>query len=236
MPDTPHTLRAFDEDLDQLRASVSELGGRVEAAIASAIDALIHANADMARVVVDGDAQIDALAEQIERDAIRLIALRHPLADDLREVLAALKIANSIERMGDCAANIGQRAELLCDCRRLDQQKIATRMGYTVSAIVTAALDAYVSRSGEAAEAASRRDREVDELYACMFSALVEHMGRQPHDIGTAMHLMFVGQKLERIEDHAAIIARIVHFAVTGEQRGLTAAEPAAHRLGAAAR
>lgn len=218
MRDAPHTLRVFDDDLDQLRAGVSEMGGRAEAAIGDAIAALLQGDEERARGVVEGDARIDALAVEIERDAIRTIALRNPLADDLREVLAALKIAGSIARMGDCARNIAHRVPVLRGCRRMDQLRIVPALQEKVAAMVAAALDGFVRRSAEAALGVLAADEEVDELYACMFRELVGHMTAAPQDIGAGTHLLFVAQKLERIGDHACAIAEIVHFAVTGNQ------------------
>lgn len=215
--DAPHTLTVFDDDLDQLRAAVSEMGGRAEAAIGDAVGALVQGDGERARRVVAGDARIDALGFEIERDAVRMIALRNPLADDLREVLAALKISNSVARMGDCAKNIAYRVPILRDARRLEQLKLVLALEEAVLAQVKAALDAFAARSAQAALEVRAGDDLVDDLYACAFRELVRHMTAHPQDIGAGTHILFVAQKLERIGDHAAGIAEIVRFAATGE-------------------
>jgi phosphate transport system protein len=210
-------LRVIDDDFDQLRALVSEMGGRVETAVHDAICALVQGDAERARAVITGDARVDALALQTEQHAIRMIALRSPLADDLREVLAALKIAALVARIGDCAKNIAYRAEELSDLRKLDQVKILPAMEEAVQAMLKTALDAFASRNTDAAAAVCARDGEVDRLYAAILRALIQHMTAHPYDIGTGTHLLFVAQKLERIADHSVSIAEIVHYAVTGE-------------------
>src|SRR6185436_11445093 len=111
LPAAPHTLSVFDDELEHLRALVCEMGGRVEEAIGEAVAALVHCDGPRARAVLDSDGRIDALAARIEKEAVHLIALRSPLADDLRDVLAAFKIAGIVARMGDCAVNIALRAE-----------------------------------------------------------------------------------------------------------------------------
>lgn len=235
MVQTPHTVRVFDDDLDELRAGVSELGGRVEAAIGAAVGALVQGDEERAREVIDGDSRVDAIAARIERGAICIIALRHPLADDLRDVLAALKIANSIARMGDCAVNVARRVPLLRDCRHPELMRIFGATGEAVAGTVTAALDAFVARDAESALAVRDREIEVDELYAGLFRELVRHMSANPQDIGPGMHLLFAGQKLERIADHARIIADLVHFAATGSRMPPSvAAGPTGAEAGAA--
>jgi len=229
---TPHTLTAFDDDLDQLRAMVCEMGGRVEAAVADAVAALALADADRAHRVVTGDARVDGLAADIERHAIHLIALRSPLADDLREVLSAFKIANLIARMGDCAKNIAHRAIILGAARPLDQVRAIAGMREAVSPMVKGALDAFSTRDAALAARVLEMDDIVDTYHSGIFRALVDHMAAYPDSITAASHLMFVSQKLERIGDHAAAIASMVHFALTG--RTAPGDEPAPPLKGAA--
>lgn len=217
MHEAPHTLSIFDDDLDQLRASVSEMGGRVEASIQESVTALVRGDEEAAQAIVEGDRRIDALAAGIERDALRMIALRMPLAGDLRDVLAALKTSMLVARMGDCTKNIGHRVALVGDCRSGEAIKLIEALEREVSAMVKAALDSFVRRSADTAIQVRDRDGAADEYYACVFREVIAMMQDRPDRIAEAVHLLFVAQKLERIGDHAAGIAEIVHFAATGE-------------------
>lgn len=216
MRDAPHTLSIFDDDLDQLRALVSEMGGRVEASIDDAVTALIQDDGVKARAVIDGDRKIDGLAIDIERQALRTIALRMPVAGDLRDVLAALKISMLVARMGDCAKNIAHRTALIGPCRASAPMKLVRSLADEVSGMVKAVLDAFVRRSPSAAIVVRDGDGTVDDYLACIFHALTDQMRDAPEQIVPATHLLFVAQKLERIGDHASSIAEFIHFAVTG--------------------
>jgi phosphate transport system protein len=215
-----HTLKAFDADLDQLRAVIAEMGGLAEVAIRDATDALTQHDAERAARVVRDDSMIDELELQVERQVVRLIALRAPMADDLREVLAALKIAGVIERMGDYAKTIAKRELLLEDVARIEPLSILPAMAGVVSDMVRDALDAFAARDPEKARAVSLRDPQVDNLYNSMFRALLTHMMENPHTITASSHLLFVAKSLERIGDHATNIAEMVYFAATGELLG----------------
>ncbi len=213
-----HTLTAFDDDLDQLRAVIAEMGGLAEAAIGDAVGALAQHNAERAASVVRNDSRIDEMELEVERQVVRLIALRAPMADDLREVLAALKIAGVIERMGDYAKTIAKREPLLGDVTRIEPLSILPAMAAVVLDMVRDALDAFAARDPEKARSVSLRDPQVDDLYNSMFRALLTHMMENPHTITTSTHLLFVAKSLERIGDHATNIAEMVYFAATGEQ------------------
>ena len=217
MKSAPHTLKIFDEDLELLRALVSELGGCVESAIFDAVAALVQRDEGRARAVLDSHGKIVALAAEVDRRSVQLIALRCPLADDLREVLAALKIAGSIARMGEAARSIARRTELLGTGPRFDQLTSIAGMAQPVLAMVKAALDAFVARDSGAAPRLAEMDDTVDAYNACIFRSLIEEMMRDPRRITAATHLLIVSQKLERTADHAVSIAGQVHFAATGE-------------------
>ena len=217
MTAAPHTLSVFDDELEQLRALVCEMGGRVEAAVGEAVGALVGLDEARAATVVAGDARIDALAARIEVEAVQLIALRAPLADDLREVLAAFKIADLIARIGDCAKNIAHRADLAGDCRGSAPLKSLVNMKDAALAMVKGALDAFTARDPAAAERIAAMDDAVDRYHACISRALVELMAEDPRHIATATQLLFVSQKLERVGDHAVGIAKMVRFAAGSE-------------------
>jgi len=218
MATTGHTVKAFDEDLGQLRALVSEMGGRAEAAITSAITALVNRDLDSAAAIVAGDRKIDLLESEIEKNVVRLIALRAPMADDLREVLAALKIAGVVERMGDYAKNIAKRISTLPDTRGLEAMSVLPSMGAVVTEMVRNVLDAFVARDPDAAVAVSVRDKAVDDFYNSIFRTLLTYMMENPHNITASTHLLFIAKNLERIGDHATNVAEMVYFAATGEQ------------------
>ena len=218
MATTGHTVKAFDEDLGQLRALVAEMGGRAEAALADAIQALVRRDLDAAARIVEDDRRIDALEAEIERQAIRLIALRAPMADDLREVLAAMKIAGVIERMGDYAKNIAKRVPVLSDTKGIEPISILPAMARSVSDMVRAVLDAYARRDAEGAVRVAESDRTVDDFYNSIFRALLTHMMENPHTITASTYLLFIAKNLERIGDHATNVAEMVYYAATGHQ------------------
>ena len=215
---TGHTVKAFDEDLGQLRALISEMGGRAEAAITGSLEALVNRDLESAALIVEGDRKIDELEAEIERRVVRLIALRAPMADDLREVLAALKIAGVVERMGDYAKNIAKRAPLLQDARGMEAMSVLPEMGKVATEMVRNVLDAFVLRDAEAAVAVSARDRAVDDFYNSLFRTLLTHMMENPHNITASTHLLFIAKNIERIGDHATNVAEMVYYAATGRQ------------------
>lgn len=215
---TGHTVKAFDEDLGQLRALISEMGGRAEAAITGSLEALVNRDLESAALIVEGDRKIDELEAEIERRVVRLIALRAPMADDLREVLAALKIAGVVERMGDYAKNIAKRAPLLQDARGMEAMSVLPEMGKVATEMVRNVLDAFVLRDADAAVAVSARDRAVDDFYNSLFRTLLTHMMENPQNITASTHLLFIAKNIERIGDHATNVAEMVYFAATGQQ------------------
>lgn len=233
MATSGHTVKAFDEDLGELRAMVAEMGGLAEAAIDGAVQALTRRDLDAAARIVENDKKIDALEHEVERRVVRLIALRAPLADDLREVIAALKIAGVIERIGDYAKNIAKRVPLLQDMRGIEPLAILPAMARAASEMVHDTLNAFAARDAAAAQEISARDREVDDLYDSLFRALLTYMMENPTNIGASTHLLFIAKNIERIGDHATNAAEMIYYAAIGEQmperpRGADALAPAA--------
>jgi phosphate transport system protein len=220
MASTGHTLKAFDDDLNQLRASVAEMGGLAEAAIAAAMLALSRRDVEAARLVVEADKRIDTLEAGIEAMAVRIIALRAPMADDLREVVAALKIVGIVERIGDYAKNIAKRVAAIEDSPNLRPLSILPEMGRIVAEMVRSALDAFVARDSVKAAQVCERDKAVDDFYNSLFRTLLTFMMESPSHITPATHLLFVAKNLERIGDHATNIAEMVYFAATGDHLG----------------
>jgi phosphate transport system protein len=213
-----HTVKAFDDDLSELRALVSEMGGRAEAAIEAAIQALLNNDTAAANRVVSDDKRIDELELEIERAAVRVIALRAPMANDLREVVAALKIAGVIERIGDYAKNIAKRVPLLSSFGKIAPGAVLPAMARETVVMVHDVLNAFAARDAEAANRVSQHDRVVDDFYNSLFRTLLTYMMENPHTITASTHLLFIGKNLERIGDHATNIAEMVFYASTGDQ------------------
>lgn len=216
MASTGHTVKAFDEELDQLRAGICEMGGLAEAAIREAMEALVRRDAAAAAGVVERDRRIDALEAEIERQAVQIIALRAPMADDLREVVAALKIAGVVERIGDYAKNIAKRVGSIEDSK-IRPLSLLPEMARISGEMVHNVLDAFAARDAQKAAEVCDRDSAVDDFYNSIFRALLTHMMENPHNITPATHLLFVAKNLERIGDHATNVAEMVYFAATGE-------------------
>ncbi|MBC7505552.1 MAG: phosphate signaling complex protein PhoU [Sandarakinorhabdus sp.] len=214
---TAHTVKSFDDDIAQLRSIITRMGGLCEVQISAAVEALVSRNTEAARQVVADDKRIDALETEAEALAVRIIALRAPLAGDLREIVAALKIAGVLERIGDYAKNIAKRASALAMAPPIEPVVIVPEMARAVIGMIRDVLDAFVDRDTELARAVCDRDQQVDDFYNSLFRSLLTFMMENPHYITPSTHLLFVAKNLERIGDHATSVGEMVYFAVTGE-------------------
>lgn len=212
-----HTLKAFDEDLDRLRALISQMGGFAEHAIGEAMRCLVQRDVEGAARVVEADKKLDVLEIETERRAVQLIALRAPMASDLRDVVAALKISGVVERIGDYAKNIAKRVPLLENAGKIEPLSLLPEMARISTEMVHDVLDAFLERDPEAAVRVCERDSAVDDFYDSIFRALLTHMMENPQSIGQSAHLLFVAKNLERVGDHATNIAEMVYYAATGE-------------------
>ena len=215
-----HTVKAFDEDLGRLRGMIAQMGGLAEQAIVESMEALKRRDLDAAERIVAGDQRIDQLEHDVERLAIELIALRAPLADDLREVVAALKIASVVERIGDYAKNIARRVAAIDDHSEIEPLSVLPAMAELACRMVHDVLDAFAARDAEAAIRVSDTDRGVDDFYNSLFRALVTYMMENPASIGQVAHLLFIAKNLERVGDHATNVAEMVYYAATGVHMG----------------
>ena len=213
-----HTLKAFDEDLDQLRALISQMGGFAEHAIREAMRSLMQRDHEGARRVVEGDRKLDALEAEAEQRIVQLIALRAPMAGDLREAVAALKIVGVVERIGDYAKNIAKRVPELEGDGRTELMSLLREMARIAGEMVHEVLDAFVERDPDKARAVCERDQAVDDFYDSIFRALLTFMMEDPQNITRSAHLLFVAKNIERIGDHATNIAEMVYFSATGER------------------
>jgi phosphate transport system protein len=213
---TGHTVKAFDQDLDQLRGLIAEMGGLAEAAISQSMQALVQRDIEAARRIVEGDRRIDALETEIERQAVQIIALRAPMADDLRDVVAALKIAGVVERIGDYAKNIAKRVHVIEQSPNIEPLSLLPEMARIAGEMVHNVLDAFAARDAEKAALVCDRDRALDDFYNSIFRTLLTFMMEDSHNITPATHLLFIAKNLERIGDHATNVAEMVYFAATG--------------------
>ncbi|VAW04308.1 Phosphate transport system regulatory protein PhoU [hydrothermal vent metagenome] len=215
---TEHTVKAFDTDINELRGMVAEIGGRSEQAIAKAMRALEKHDLKLAKQVVEEDKLIDDLERRIDDLTFQTIALRAPMADDLRELIATFKISGVVERIGDYAKNIAKRVPLVTKSKKLGPISLLPSMSKVASELVRDSLEAFARRDADLAEEVSERDQVVDDFYTSIFRATITHMIENPKDIGEAAHLLFIAKNLERIGDHATNVAEMVYFAAKGEQ------------------
>jgi len=214
-----HTLKAFDRDLADLRALITDMGSFAEAAIEESMRCLLERDKVAAEQLVEADLQLDELETEAERRVVELIALRAPMADDLREAIAALKIAGVVERIGDYAKNIARRVRRLPKKHReIEPLSLLPEMATIASGMVHDVLIAFVDRDPAKARAVCKRDDALDDFYESIFRTLLTYMMEDPQNIGPSTTLLFVAKNLERIGDHATNIAEMVYYAATGER------------------
>jgi len=211
-----HIVKAFTEQLESLANSVAQMGGLAEAQFANAIEAIAKRDGKLAEAAIGSDERVDRIQQTIEEHALKLLALRQPMAVDLRATLAAIKIANELERIGDLAKNIGKRALVLNREPPIRLTQSLARMGRQSLAQLKMVLDAYSDRDAEAARNVWRHDEEIDELYNSLFRELLTYMMEDPRTIGLCTHLLFIAKNIERAGDHATNIAETVYHMVTG--------------------
>ena len=213
---TEHTVKAFDEDITRLRGLIAEMGGLAEVAIEEAMQALVTGDEELGKRVVARDKKLDALESEVDAMAIRTIALRAPMADDLREIIAALKIGGVLERVGDYAKNIAKRVGRIEGRNRFEPLTLIPAMGELAAEMVHDVLTAFAARDPILAREVIERDNKVDAFYDSIFRNLVSYMVENPATISSAAQLLFVARNIERIGDHATNVAEMVHFAALG--------------------
>jgi phosphate transport system protein len=212
-----HTARVFDSDLIKVTQLVAEMGGLAQKQVTDAIDALARQDPALARRIIELDSSIDRLQRQVEEKAVETIALRQPLAIDLRALVAMLRIANDLERIGDLAKNIGKRVIAVSD---ENSQRTLIRglrhMAGLVSTQLAVVLDSFVDRNPLKALRVWQGDKEVDALYVSLFRELITYTMEDPGTISLCIHYLFCAKNIERIGDHATNIAAAVHYMVEG--------------------
>lgn len=214
---TEHIVKSYDEQLNRMIGVIAQMGGLVEQQISAAVAALIRRDTERASEIVVTDQRIDALEHEVEQMAFRLLALRQPLAFDLRLVTSSIKIASDLERMGDYAANVAKRSITLNKLELVRPIVSVPRIAELVQGMVKDVLDAFVERDVEKALSVWRRDEDVDAMYNSLFRELLTYMMEDPRHITPCIHALFIAKNLERIGDHATNIAEQVNFLVKGK-------------------
>jgi phosphate transport system protein len=211
-----HIMKSYDDELGRLNKMIVEMGGLAESQLASAIDAVAKRDSALAARVVEGDARVDELERELDNLAIRLLALRQPMARDLREIFAALKIGSDLERICDYAANVAKRSIALAQTPPIRPVHSLPQMAHFALLEIKDVIDAYVARDADKAYAVWMRDEELDEMYANLFRVFLTYMMEDPRNIGPCTHLLFMAKNIERIGDHATNIAENVYYLVHG--------------------
>ena len=218
MPEAPeHLVKSYDQELRRLRNMLTQMGGIVETQVALAADAIMQRDAASATRAVEEDPKVDALEREVESFVIRLLALRQPVAGDLRQIVAALKITSDMERIGDYAANVAKRSIVLAQFSLPYSLAGLAHMARMVQGQLKSIIDALGENDAEKAVEVWRSDQVVDDIYNAIFRELITYMMEDPRNITPCTHLLFIAKNLERIGDHATNIAENLYYAVTGE-------------------
>jgi phosphate transport system protein len=218
MPDTrEHLVKSYEQELKRLSGMLTEMGGMVENQVALAAEAIVTRDGAAASRVVEEDPKVDAVEREVEQFVIRLLALRQPMAGDLRTIVAALKITGDLERIGDYAANVAKRSIVLDQFVLPYSMTGLAQMARMVQAHLKLMIDAIGEQDAEKALEVWRSDQEVDDLYNAIFRELVTYMMEDPRNITPCTHLLFIAKNLERIGDHATNIAETLYYSVLGE-------------------
>ena len=212
-----HIVSSFDEELTRLNNIISQMGGLAESQLISAIRAISKRDSELAEQVIVSDLRIDKLEQEVQDFAVRVLALRQPMADDLRQVVTALKLSNDLERIGDLAKNIAKRAQVLNQIPPIRPVQVIPNMARLAQEIIKDVLDAYIENDAEKAQRVWARDQEVDDMYNSLFRELLTYMMEDPRNITASTHLLFIPKNIERIGDHATNIAETIYYRIKGE-------------------
>ncbi len=214
MPDQPeHIVRAYSQEIAGLRDKIAEMGGLVEAQVAAAARAVVQQDSAAAAQAMEQDPAVDALEREVESQVIRMLALRQPMAQDLRQIVASLKITAALERIGDYAANVAKRSIVLAQFSLPFSLSGIAHMTRLVQENLKLIVDAVGDNDAAKAMQVWRSDQAVDDIYNAIFRELVTYMMEDPRNITPCTHLLFIAKNLERIGDHATNIAETVHYA-----------------------
>ena len=213
-----HTLKRFDEELERLNATINEMGGLTESQLAKALQSVRERDTGAAGQVIADDARVDALDAQVQQQTVQLLALRQPMAVDLRVVLSSIKIAAALERIADYAKNTAKRAIVLSQATApASAVSGIERLGRLVRTALKDVLDAFTNNDVEKARDVWQRDEEIDQVYTGLFRELLTYMMEDPRNITPCTHLLFMAKNIERAGDHVTNIAELVSFRQTGK-------------------
>ena len=215
-----HIVSSFDTELQDLSRQVLELGGLAEQQLRRALEVLQSRDVAAAAEVEAGDSRIDAAEVELEESAIRTLVIRQPVALDLRETIAALKIASTLERVGDIGKGIARFVPLISARPPVVIEQPVVHMGHQTGALLGRALDAYGSRDADRAIEVWKADVRIDEMYNGLFREIITYMMEDPSTVGTCALFMTIAKNLERAGDHATFIAEMIHYVVKGEILG----------------
>ena len=215
---TEHIVRSYDADLEGLRRSLAEMGGMSERMLGDSTVALVRRDTALAQKIISADQRLDNLQREVEEKAVLTIARRQPLANDLRELISAIRIAADVERVGDLAKNIAKRAVAIAGQFQPPHRAVVglEHISRLVQAQLKDVLDAYAATNEQKALEVWKRDDEIDALYTSLFRELLTYMMEDPRNLTFCIHLLFCAKNIERIGDHATNIAESVHYVVTG--------------------
>ncbi len=215
---TEHIVKSFDKELNKLRSLIVEMGGIVEGQLKSSLDILEKYNPEKAEEIIARDKKLDNLEIEVDRQAVKMLALRQPFAEDLRVVITALKISSNLERMGDYSKNIAKRLLTLTAIPTLaGARKSIISMGRMVQPMIIDVLDSFVERDSKKALSIIERDEDVDRVYTSLFREVLTYMMEDNKNISGCTHLLFIAKNVERIGDHATNIAEQIHFMLEGK-------------------
>ncbi len=212
-----HIVKSYDDELKHLRDIIVTMGRMASEEMLAALQALTEQDTDLASRVIADDNQVDTADHQINELTVRLLALRSPVADDLRMVVAILKMASELERVADLAVNIAKRSIILSQFPLLPPVHGIVRMGEAVVKLVEEVVTAFAGSDVNGALTVWERDLEVDDQCSALFRELLTYMMEDPRNITTCSHLMFIAKNIERVGDHATNIAETIHYQVIGE-------------------
>ncbi len=211
-----HIVSSFDQDLNELKSKVSEMGGLAEAQLVNALEAMQRRDTELATRTIEADARVDEMEREIDAFVVQLLALRQPVASDLREILVALKISSDLERIADYATNVAKRTMTLAQSPQVRPAHAIPRMVRLALSMIYDVLDSYSDRDTQKAIAVWRRDEELDEMYISLFRELLTYMMEDARSISSCTHLLFIAKNIERVGDHATNIAESIYYLVEG--------------------
>ena len=212
-----HIVKSYDDELKKLHDAIARMGGLAELQLKGAIEALDRRDSELAARIMEEDAKVDEGEHFVNEQTVRLLALRAPVADDLRMVIASLMIASELERIADLAANAAKRSLILNQAEPVGPMRALVRLGKLVQTLLSDALGALLAHDAPRALAVRTRDQEVDDLYSGLFREILTYMMEDPRTITACSHLMFIAKNIERMGDHATNIAEMTYFLVTGK-------------------